>query len=234
MKRLVRFFGGSAALAALLAAGRIAAAEFSVDFGRGRWDRALWNEVKLARKQHIGAMDQESDHIVNRTPPELSAEEVFRKYGSSAYGALLTRRKFSGFPITICAEVSFDHRMAPEIILVGEPVLSADGTAEVREYFGVVLFDRGINVWYYGCEGGKPLNYLVCFTRREFLPKRRYELKLTVDRSPNFPVLTVECGGAVCGFRHRALPAAFHAGVLGSEGRARFYNFKVKTAAVGQ
>ena len=198
---------------------------YSTTFARGKWDPSMWIPVKSPRFSYVGEMVQFDDHIMNRTP-ELSDEEIFRKHAADVYSCLMLKRKFTGSSV-ISSTMSFDHRMAPLIVIAPQIGKSADGRAEHREHYEIVLFDDGINIWRHLWKDGRPSWYRAAFLMTEFEPGKRYRLEVRLSCTKNGRILTVNCDGKTFGYRDDHLPDSYYVGVTGCEGRNRFYDFSV-------
>ena len=169
-----------------------------------------------------------SDHIVNRVPDGLSQRELLSS--PEAYAAMLTKEKFSG-NITVSSRMSFDHRMAPLIVIAPTLGCSADGRfPELREHYEIVLFDEGINVWHHRYADGKPSWYKLAYIKTSFAPSTIYDLQVSLKHTAKGPQLTVKCGNHEFGC---AMPVEFtareyHLGIIACEGVNRFYDFNIK------
>ena len=140
-----------------------AADRFAVTFANGQWNMENFIMVKSPRFSHVGRFLQNGDHIVNFTPAGLSNDELL--HCREAYAAMLTKTKYSG-NVTVSSRMSFDHRMAPLIVIAPELGESADGQfPEFRDHYEIVLFDEGINVWHHRYIDGKPSWYKLAYIK---------------------------------------------------------------------
>ena len=202
-----------------------------VSFARGGWDPSEWLKFKSLRFDYAHDFVQQDDCIVNPSDPKWSDEELYAQHVTEVYASIVHPQKLCGSTIDVSATMSFDHLMAPLIVIA--PVLgtAADGkTPEFRRHHEVVLYNEGINVWRYDWDGREVKWTLVAFLRAPFEPGRKYELKVNMAKVVGRKEMrmTVECGGVKFGFEDPELPESFYAGVTGCEGRNRFYDFKVK------
>lgn len=198
----------------------------NINFSKNKWQSAEWQEVRNPRFNYPGVMIQKDDHIVNKTP-DVSAEEVFKKHCVDVFASMVMRRKFESDIVTISSEMSFDYNMAPLIVIAENLGKNAEGIPEYREHYEIVLFNEGINIWRYSYADGKLSWELAAFVKHEFLPQKRYELKVNIKDFNKSRLMTVECDGIEFGLQDKKLPKSFYAGITGCEGRNRFYNFKV-------
>ena len=205
----------------------LAAQDFYTTFARGKWDRSLWFDVKSARRNYLKKMVQLDDHIMNAVPPDLTDKVIFSKYVDSVYSCIMLRKKY-GMPSEITCTMSFDHRMAPLIVLAKDVGRSAKGEPEQRDHYEIILFDEGINVWHHVYNQGKPKYRQAAFLKTKFLPRRKYKLRVRVTRDRKGKYMQIECGGHTFGFMDEALPETFYVGIIGCEGRNRFYDFGIR------
>lgn len=194
-------------------------------FGRGQWNQDDWMAVKSARWDYVGEFLQEEDHLVNRCP-NVSDEELYAKYVTDVYASMVLREKIKAKAEISCA-MSFDHLMAPLIVIA--PTLGADskGRPEFREHHEIVLYNEGINIWHYTFDK-VPKWHLAAFLRAPFAAKERHTMHITVERRREVQ-LTIACGGHVFGYQDEYLTDSFYVGITACEGRNRFYDFSVTT-----
>lgn len=202
------------------------AQSFQTSFAQGKWNRKDFLMVKSPRWDYMGVMLQGKDHIYNKTP-DVSDEVIFKKYGSAVYAALVLNKKFNGNAV-ISSKMSFDHRMAPLIVIAPELGLSKKRQPEFREHFEIVLYDQGINVWHHTYKDGKARWHLAASLDAKFQPKTVYDLKVELQYSKDGGGrMTVRCGGERLRYEEHDLPKGYYAGIIACEGRNRFYDFKV-------
>ena len=216
------FLAAASAFCLLLSLG---AEDFSTTFENGKWDKTLWLNVKSPRLNYVGEMVQHWDYITNKAP-NLPDEMIFRKYNNDVYVALVLNRKFTGNAV-ISSKMSFDHRMAPLIVIAPELGKSKEGLPEFREHFEVVLFDEGINVWRHLYKDGKPSWYKAAYLKTSYLPKTVYDLQVELRFVKQGCQMILKCDGREFGYLEMNLPDAYYAGIIACEGRNRFYDFKV-------
>ena len=110
--------------------------------------------AKSSRWSYAHGFVQESDHLVNPSGA-WSDEELYRDHVTEVYASMLLKRKLEG-KCRIASTMSFDHLMAPLIVIAPEMGTSADGLhPEFRRHHEVVLYNEGINVWRYDWIDGK-------------------------------------------------------------------------------
>ncbi|MFT5085773.1 MAG: hypothetical protein ACI906_000443 [Candidatus Latescibacterota bacterium] len=192
---------------------------YSGAFAAAGWHAEDWLLVKSPRWDSVGEWVQEADHIRNRVPADVTPEQMLGERAGETYTSMLYKEPQTS--LRVCAEMSFDERMAPLIVLAAEPELGADGRREYREHIEIVLFDEGINIWHHkwSVERGPHwrraawASFAVDAGRRYALEVERVEM-----------ALTVRCGECVFGVEI-ALPEQLYTGITGCEGNNRFYEF---------
>jgi hypothetical protein len=221
------------AVALILCAVSPVAADVKVDFSRGKWDPAQWIIVKSPRFDYCHGFTQREGWIEN-VCPDVSAEEIFKKYNSSVYSGMVYKEKFS-IGSRVSSKMGFDYRMAPLIVIAPELGKSKDGKEEFREHWEIVLYDRGLNVWHhYMTEDGKPAWFKAAslLLREEdiYRPGLRHDLVVKIEKTrKGHKQMTVTCGDYVLQYVDENLPDEFYAGILGCEGRNMFYDFAVSS-----
>lgn len=203
----------------------LGAEDFSTTFEDGKWDRTQWLNVKSPRFDYLGEMVQHGDHITNKVP-NLPDETIFKKHGSDVYAALVLNRKFTGNAV-ISSRMSFDHRMAPLIVIAPDLGKSAEGHPEFRDHFEIVLFDDGINVWRHQYADGKPSYYKAAYLKTAYLPKTVYNLQVELRFVKQGCQMVLKCDGKEFGYLEMNLTESYYVGLIACEGRNRFYDFKV-------
>lgn len=206
----------------------VGADDFSTTFEEGKWDRSQWLNVKSPRLNYLGEMLQHGDHIVNKVP-NLPDETIFKKHSNDVYASLMLNKKFTGNAV-ISSKMSFDHRMAPLIVIAPEFGKSQDGIPEFRDHFEVVLFDEGINVWHHLYKDGKPTWYKAAYMKGVYLPKTCYDLQVELRFVKQGCQMILKCNGMEFGYMELNLPNSYYAGIIACEGRNRFYDFTVTQA----
>lgn len=205
----------------------ICQAEYYVSFAEGKWRKDDFMIVKSSRFPMNGAMIQQKDHIVNKVPAGLTADQLLSCH--DAYCALVAKRKFSG-NITVSSKMSFDHRMAPLIVIAPELGKSSDGKhPEFREHLEIVLYDQGINIWHHRFRNGRQTWYRLAYLAVSFKPETVYDLSVSLRHTSKGAQITVRCQDHEFGC---ALPTEFtakeyYSGIIACEGINRFYDFKV-------
>ena len=222
----------SVKLPAILVAGLIslvccAGELFECEFKPGKWNRSDFIEVKSSRWANINTFKQEADHIVNVYPKDATAEEMLSKRAPETYAAMIYKNPISGNR-RIEAEMSFDYRMAPSIVIAEKPGRGIKDFPEFRTHYEIVLFDGGINVWRHWFKNGKQVWRKVAYLKAAFKPHVKYELKVQINFTSRGPVMNISAGGYEFGYIDDLLPREYYTGIVACEGVNRFYEFEIK------
>ena len=213
----VLFFGASGA----------SAAKVDVSFKPGAWSRDDWIVIKSPRWDYKHGFVQRADCIENECP-DVSGEEIFKKHNSKVYSAMVHRQRVS-MGQTVSSKMGFDHRMAPLIVISGTLDESPDEEPMFGEHWEIVLYDEGLNVWHHTIRDGKPFWYKAAYLKVPFKKDTPYDLEVKVDKTPKgVKEMVVRCGGYEIGYVDNDLPETFYAGIIGCEGRNRFYDFRIQ------
>ncbi|MBE6381204.1 MAG: hypothetical protein E7047_09785 [Lentisphaerae bacterium] len=196
-------------------------------FVPGGWNKADFIEVKSSRWPNINHFKQESTHIVNICPVDATPQEMLSKRAPETYAAMIYKNPITGNS-EIKAEMSFDYRMAPSIVIAEKPGTNADGYPEFRTHYEIVLFDQGINVWRHWFKDGKQVWRKVGYLNAKFLPNVKYELEVEIKFTGRGPVMEVSVGDKKFGFIDDLLPREYYAGIVACEGVNRFYEFEIE------
>ena len=226
MKRIVALLCGYVlfAVASPLAAGDA----FQCGFGQGGWDRADWELVKSPRWPHFGDWHQRADHIENKTPAEATPKELLGKRAGETYTSMVLKKRFQG-SVTISSTMAFADRMAPLLVIAPDLGRDAQGRAEYREHFEIVIYDKGVNVWHHSYADGKPSWKKACYSTFPLEPNTPYTLTVKLTKTGRGKMLSIQVADRELGYLDDSLPDAFQVGITGCEGVNRFYNFSVES-----
>jgi len=189
----------------------------NIEFKPGLWEDKLiyansfrWND----NPKFI----QEADHVHNR---KVSDEKV-------GYDNIcrMTREKY-GYGTKVSTTCAFDSFGAPLIVIAEELIPDGSGFPRYGEYFEVVLYESGINVWRMHMDEDRRVTWHkalgVEFPVSALEP---HELSVTIKQD----YLIIEACGRKMILRVYDLPEKFHLGIDACEGLNRFYSFAVESA----
>ncbi len=199
---------------------------YQCSFASGKWKASEWQIVKSPRWPYFGSWEQQDDHISNKVPKDATKHEMLSKRAGETYTSMLLKKKFNG-NLTVSCTMSFDHRMAPLLVITPDYGKGAKGKPEHRDHFEIVLYDKGLNVWHHYYTNGKPHWRKAAFMQAEFKPKQKYLLSVKLNFTKRGPEMIISCNGKKFGYTDDTLPKVFHVGLTACEGINRFYDFKV-------
>ena len=204
-----------------------AATEADISFKPGEWNSNDWVIVKSPRCTYVHGFVQKEDGIENECP-DVSGEEIHKKHFNDVYSAMVLRDR-AEVGQTVSSTMSFDWRMAPLIVLVENLDKSKAVVPTLGDHWEIVLYAEGLNVWRHSTKDGKPFVYRTAYLKVPFNKGVRYNLEVNVVKtSKGMKEIVVKCGGHQFGYVDNDLPDSFYVGIIGCEGRNRFYDFKVK------
>ncbi len=214
-------------LAALCLLPAFAATTADVSFKPGAWSTNDWILVKSPRFSYMHGFVQKEDCIENECPP-ISGEEIFTKHCSEVYSAMVLKDR-AEIGQTVSSTMSFDWRMAPLVVLAEKLERTDGGEPMFGEHWEIVLYDEGLNVWHHSIKDGKPFWYKAAYLKVPFSKDTRYNLEVKVSKTrKGVREMVVTCGGHEFGYVDNGLPDSFYVGIIGCEGRNRFYDFKIR------
>ena len=187
-----------------------------IDFKRGCWDETNVTHAYTYRFPFVNPFLQGDNYIENAKNPDMP--------DGFDYLSIVTRDKYPvGTKIT--ASCSFFGTAAPLFIFSDSLDLCEDGAYRYSNYFEVVLYKKGVNVWrLWKDEDGN-----VRWEQRlgAAFPVAENELhRLSVTLEEKYIVIDLDG----ISFRLRAddLFDSFHLGITGCEGVCRFYDMNIE------
>jgi len=227
MNRFVRF-------AVALQAGLLTVTGFgkTFDFAEGKWERGAFFEARNDDWDRGAPIVQMPDCVMNANDPKWTDEDLYKNHQADVYSSLILTNRFRG-NVTFSSKMSFDHRMAPSLVIAGEFAKDAQGRMAFRDHYEIVLFEDGLNVWRHRRpNGGKSEIEKVAYALHAFKKLTPYVLSVEVRRLKAYggrltTDIKVVADGVTVGFRDETAPAVYSIGLLGSEGRCRFYDLTV-------
>lgn len=182
--------------------------------------------VKSWRWPYRGQWLQQKSYIENVVPGDATQQELQGKRAGEVFTAMLLNQEYQK-NISFSATMEFDYRMAPGLIIAAEPFKTADGYSELRDHYEIILYDKGINVWYHYFVDGKQQWLKRAFLTAEFERNKKYEVNVKLQFTRRGPQMTVQVGNHIFGFIDDKIPKNYRLGIVACEGVNRFYDFKV-------
>ena len=187
------------------------------EFKKGMWEENF-TYANSFRWIDMPEFVQEEDHVHNR---KISEE----RFGYDNI-SLMTRETY-GFGTKVSTTCSFDNFGAPLIVIAEDMLMCDDGKLRYGDYFEVVLYESGVNVWrMHMDENHKVTWHKALGVEFPVTAGEKHELSVTVKEN----YLVVETCGQKMILRTYDLPGRFHLGIDACEGINRFYDFEITEA----
>lgn len=193
-------------------------------FARGAWDTNALTYAYSYRFPETPEFHQADDHVENAIDPN-------QRHGWD-FVSLLTREKY-GYGTRVTTNLSFAGDGAPIITWTGSLDTDAEGNRRYGDYFEVVVWKNGVNVWRLKRdpsvlkEGGVSW---VLLLSAEFSLEQELRHTLTVDILACRMIINVD-DKHIFKLYSDDLPASFHAGINACEGLCKFYDLSVEADA---
>ena len=107
-------------------------------------------------------------------------------------------------------------------------LFASDACSSQKPRAFIVAFGKTKSERHHFYNHGKPQFRRAAFLKTTFLPRRKYKLRVRVTRDRKGKYMQIECGGHIFGFMDETLPETFYVGIIGCEGRNRFYDFGIR------
>ena len=199
---------------------------FRCCFSREAWDPSRWIMVKSPRWDHLGTWIQGEVFIQNETPADAKPEDLLGSRAAETYTSMVLKKKF-GPDLTVRAKMEFKQRMAPLIVIAPELGHDEKDRPEYREHYEIVIYDKGLNIWYHNFKDGKPWWKKIADSRFTLKPNTRYDLTVEIKKNAHGKMISISIDGHQVGILRESFPDEFHVGITGCEGENRFYDFEV-------
>ncbi|MBP3665858.1 MAG: hypothetical protein J6K29_02285 [Clostridia bacterium] len=185
-------------------------------FQKDAWDESALTHAYTHRFPYTNRFTQLPDCIENPENPAMP--------DGYDYLSLMTRQSFP-LGTTVTTRCSFSGMAAPLLIFSEDLELCEDGCYRYGNYFEVVLYKHGINVWrLWRLEDGS-----VTWHKRlgvEF-PVTEGEIH-TLSVTPSKEYIDIDLDGMKLSLRTEDLFPSFYLGITGCEGPCRFFDMKVE------
>ncbi len=186
-------------------------------FKPGEWENSGLEYAYSWRFERFPRFRQEADCIENNPIPDV--ENDFD------YMGLMTPERY-GAGTTLSVKMRFENLAAPMLLLSMDHELDGQGHIRTLEYYEIVIWKYGLNVWRHYTNGRVPGHYLTLGTKfpleeskvhtltAEILSKR---LKLTVDGAHEMDLYLPD------------LADSLNLGFCACEGICGIYGMEIKT-----
>lgn len=186
-----------------------------IKFTKGNWEDKLIYAYTY-RYKNKALFKQEKDHIKNSK--DKTKENDFENI------SLFFKEKY-GVGTKIETTCSFDSYGAPLICLAEDLVKQKDGTLKFGNYYEIVVYEQGVNVWDLSYDGKKVSYYKMAGFTFNLSAKKKHKLK--VELKNNRLYIEVERHSMQVGVPHSK--SEYYWGIDACEGINRFYDIEITT-----
>ena len=185
-------------------------AESKISFAPGGWENAGLEYAYSWRFEALPVFRQEADCI--RNSPLKDNPQDFDYMGLLAPGTYTAGAKIS-------VRCSFEKLGAPMLLLSGENEIDEKGVLRTLEYYEIVIWKNGLNVWRHHTENRKTSHYLALGATFPLSTDEIHTLSAEVKEKR----LLMEVDGRKLNLFLHDLPASFRLGYTACEGICRLY-----------
>lgn len=187
-----------------------------IDFSRGAWSTDDMTYAYTYRFPGTPQFRQCEDHVENAPSDDLT-------YGCPWENvSVLTRRGYSA-PVRIETRCAFRDLAAP-LITVAKAMYDDGGEMKYGDYFEVVLYQNGVNIWQMHMDEDKTVTWKKMLGAQFPVAEDEiHTLAVTVTQDG----MTVDADAHRIFWRCENLYESFHVGIDACEGLCRFYSFAV-------
>ena len=188
----------------------------NVEFKKGQWEE-FFDHAYTGRYEVKPKFVQDDGFIKN-------GENKNNEYGYDQT-SIVAKQKFGiGAKIKTCCE--FDKDYAPLILLTRSLYKDDDGDVRFNDYYEVVLYKDGINVWklYNDSTENKMKWYKLLALNFNVAPAKKHILEVEIVENG----IKIKCGSEDAFLRISDLPEEMNAGITACEGLNKFYSFSIE------
>ena len=186
-----------------------------IQFRKNSWNEGSVTHAYTYRFPFTNHFVQRDDYIENGINLEM-------KDGFD-YLSLLSKEKYS-FGTEITVRCSFLENAAPLIVISDSLDLCEDGAYRYGNFFEIVLYKNGINVWrLWKNENGKTVGHKRLGAAFPVTENEIHTISVRLEKS----YIIISFDGMLFDMRAEDLFDSFHVGTTGGEGACRFYDMKI-------
>lgn len=186
-----------------------------LNFTKGNWEDKLIYAYTY-RYKLTAKFIQDKDSIRNKK--DKTKENEYENI------SLFFKDKY-GINTKMTTTCSFDSYGAPLICLAEELDKKKDGTLKFGNYYEIVIFEGGVNVWCMNYDGKKVSYYKMAGFTFKLAPKKKHKVSTEFKNGR----LYIEVGGHKMQVGVPNAKEAYYWGIDACEGINRFYNISIET-----
>ena len=187
-----------------------------ISFKKDAWDEGAVTHAYTYRFPFTNRFIQMDGYIENAINAEMP--------DGFDYLSLLSREKYPlGTKITV--NCSFSGNAAPLFVVAESLDLCEDGAYRYGNFFEIVLYKNGINVWrMWREENGDVAWHKRLSARFPVTENQLHKVSVSLDKG----YITVSIDDMLFSLRADDLFESFHLGITGCEGPCRFYDMEIE------
>jgi hypothetical protein len=190
----------------------------SVSFAQGAWDPSAWVLAKNPTVPHLGKWAQRDICVGNET----TADPAKKSSLNDTLTTMVYGKPFAG-DCTVAATFEIGAGAAPGIVVAQDWAPDGEGRPQYGEFYEVIIYEKGINLWHHFARDGKRLYELSAYSTFPLKPDTRYTLRVQRKKQ----TLDISVDGHQIGLLIPLLPNELYLGCEGCEGVCRLYDFAV-------
>lgn len=190
----------------------------SVSFAKDAWNPGDWVIAKNPTVPHLGMWVQRDTCIENETPTDPAQKSSL----DQTLTTMVYAKPFAG-DFAAAATFEIGSGAAPGIVLAQDWASDAEGRPQYGEFYEVIIYEKGINLWHHFARDGKRTYELSAYST--FALKADTPYKLKVVRKAK--TLDISVGEHQIGVLIAPLAPELFVGLEGCEGVCRVSDFSV-------
>ena len=180
-------------------------------FKPGKWENSGLEYAYSWRFERFPRFRQEADCIENNPIPDV--ENDFD------YMGLMTPERY-GAGTTLSVKMRFENLAAPMLLLSMDHELDGQGHIRTLEYYEIVIWKNGLNVWRHYTRERKPGHFLVLGATFPLATEEKHRLRVDVREDR----LLMNVDGHAFNLYLHDLTDTFRLGYTACEGYCRLYD----------
>lgn len=190
----------------------------SASFAKDAWSPGDWILAKAPTATRLGKWVQRDNCIENEVPADPALLRSFNE----TLTTMVYNKQLVG-DLTVSGTLEIGPGAAPGFVVVQDLAPDAEGRPQYGEFYELILYEKGINLWHHFLRDGKPTHELTAYCR--FPLKADTPYRLTLKRKAKTLEISVE--GHQIGVLIPTLTPGLFLGVEGCEGICRIHDFTI-------
>ncbi len=187
-----------------------------IEFTKGNWEDKLFHAISY-RFEDMPNLVQKEDYVVN------SVNKSQRGIMGYDYITVMTKEKY-GVGTKVSSEVIFEGDAAPLITLSKELIEDEEGKLHFGNYYEVVLYKGGMNVWKMYMEEEKVKWHAMLMHSFPVEENKKHVFSVEIMENG----LKIEHGEHKSFLHIEYMPKDMHVGITACEGITKIYSFTIE------